>query len=126
MGVIDDVRKAMQDVVAPDLKALAAEIKALDKKIDMRTDALDKKIDMRTDALDKKIDMRADALDEKIDLVRDLILAELRSMQTTMQAEFARMNHAIDMDRRLEKLESERSATPRSPLAKRHLGLHRS
>ena len=111
MGVIDDVRKVMQDIVAPDLKALAAEIKALDKKFDMRVDALD-----------KKIDMRADALDEKIDLTRDLILAELRSMQTTMQAEFARMNHAIDVDRRLEKLEGERSVPPRSPLQKRRLG----
>ena len=114
MGAIDDIRRVMQDVVAPDLKALDAQISALDKKIDMRVDALD-----------KKIDMRVDALEEKLNLTRDLILSEMKLMHSSLSAEMERLQHAIELDRRVEKLENERAAITRSPLEKRRLGLHR-
>ena len=34
MGVIDDTRKLLQDIVTPDLKALAARVEALEKRVD--------------------------------------------------------------------------------------------
>ena len=103
MRAIEDVRKVMQDVVAPNLKALSAEIKALDKKIDRRVDALE----------------------DKLKLTRDLILAEMKAMHASLSGELERLNHAIELDRRVEKLENERASLPRSPLEKRRLGLHR-
>ena len=103
MGAIDDIRKVMQDVVAPDLKAL----------------------DARISALDKKIDIRVDALEEKLNLTRELILSEMKVMHSSLSAEMGRLQHAIELDRRVEKLENERAAITRTPLEKRRLGLHR-
>ena len=63
MSAIDDIRKLLQDIVSPDLKAL----------------------DARVTALDKKVDLRHDALDKKIGLTRDLILAEIREIKASME-----------------------------------------
>ena len=114
MGAIDDVCKVMQDVIAPDLKAL-----------DARITALDKKLDMHVDALDKKIDMRVDALEEKLNLTRDLILAEMKVMQASLSAEMERLHHSIELDCRVEKLENDRATLTRSALDKRRLSVHR-
>ena len=34
MGAIDDIRKLLQDLVTPDLKALSVRVEALEKKVD--------------------------------------------------------------------------------------------
>ena len=34
MGVVDDVRKLLQDLVTPEMRALGAEVKGLNEKID--------------------------------------------------------------------------------------------
>lgn len=41
MGAIEDVRNLMQDIVAPDIKAIKAQLTALEKRVD----GLDKKMD---------------------------------------------------------------------------------
>lgn len=41
MSVVDDVRKAMQDFLAPELRDLAARIEALEKHIDHRFNTLE-------------------------------------------------------------------------------------
>ena len=81
MSVYDQVKQALQDVVAPEIKALQMEIKRLDEKIDTRFASLDEKIDTRFNSLDckvdslrremiaeiKRLDDKVDFLDEKID-----------------------------------------------------------
>ena len=47
MGVYEYVKQALQDVVAPELKALQVETKRLDNKIDTRFTSLNEKIDSR-------------------------------------------------------------------------------
>jgi tetrahydromethanopterin S-methyltransferase subunit G len=109
MTVYDQVKKALQDIVAPELSLLRGEmarlegrINALDMKIDSvrnellaRTDALDKKMDSvrnellaRTDALDERVNSfrnellaRTDALDEKMDSVRNELLARMEGLE---------------------------------------------
>ena len=39
MGAIEDVRKVIQDLVAPDLKAIRVQLEELEKRIDQRFDA---------------------------------------------------------------------------------------
>jgi hypothetical protein len=77
MGAVEDVRKLLQDIVTPDLKAIEAQVHALDKKID---------------------------------LTRDLLLAELKTLATIVAANHATLTHALDIDRRLERIENERAA----------------
>ncbi len=92
MGVIEDVRKVLQDVIAPDLKA---------------------------------IDARLNALDKKLDLTREVLTAQMNTMQATLVAEIARLDRSADLERRIEKLETERTSTPARGFAPRRLGVHR-
>ncbi len=75
MGVYEEVKQALQDIVAPELRALQVEIKRLDEKIDSGMQRLDEKIDSGIQRLDAKIDSKHNEivseikrLDEKIDI----------------------------------------------------------
>jgi capsule polysaccharide export protein KpsE/RkpR len=75
MGNIEDLRKVIQDFVAPDLRALSARIDGLEKTINARFDAANTRFD---------------------------------AMAATMAANHAAMMQALDLERRLAKLESQR------------------
>ena len=45
MSVIDDVRKVIQDLVAPDLKAINARLDGIESTMNVKFDALTAKID---------------------------------------------------------------------------------
>lgn len=64
MGVYEEVKQALQDIVAPELRALQVEIKRLDEKIDSGMQRLDEKIDSKHSELVSEIRR----LDEKIDI----------------------------------------------------------
>lgn len=66
MSVYDQVKQALQDVVAPEIKALQIEIKRLDEKIDNRFASLDEKVNTRFASLDEKIDTRFSALEARL------------------------------------------------------------
>ena len=58
MGVYDQIKKAFQDIVAPELHALRGEIRVLDQKIialDQKIDAVDSRLTIRIDALAAQI-----------------------------------------------------------------------
>lgn len=44
MGAISEVRQLFQDLIAPDLKELKAEVKALAKRMDDRFDAINQRL----------------------------------------------------------------------------------
>jgi hypothetical protein len=88
MSVVEDIRKLLQDIVTPDLKALEAKVAALDRKIDLRSDALN----------------------DKIDLTRELMLSEIKAVAAMLAATQASLTHSLELDRRLAKMENERSS----------------
>jgi hypothetical protein len=50
MGVVEDVRKLLQDLVTPEMRALAAEVKGLNDKVEnLRVDMNDKMENLRVD-----------------------------------------------------------------------------
>lgn len=53
MGVYEEVKQALQDIVAPELRALQVEIKRLDEKID----SLKSEVTSEIRRLDEKIDI---------------------------------------------------------------------
>ncbi len=53
MGVYEEVKQALQDIVAPELKTLQVEIRRLDEKID----SLKAEITIEIKRLDEKIDI---------------------------------------------------------------------
>lgn len=85
MGVYEEVKQALQDIVAPELKALQVEIRRLDEKID----SLDGKLNARMDSLDKGLNTRIDSLDKSLN-------ARIDSMDKSLNARMDSMGYKID------------------------------
>jgi len=56
MGVIEDVRKVIQDTVAPDLKALTVKVEELEKRIDSKFQAVEHRFDDQRSYTEKRFD----------------------------------------------------------------------
>jgi predicted nuclease with TOPRIM domain len=59
VSIYDDVKKAIQDQLAPDLQEIKGEIKALN----VRMDALEQKLDYRIEGLNQRFDQLIDKLE---------------------------------------------------------------
>ncbi len=114
MGVVEDVRSAVQDFVAPELRELRTRINALEEQqtqfradLDKRFDAVDGRFEKLEDSVSKgfdavdkrfdKVDARFEKLEEKISDMRDELITEIR-----------RTASIYDLTVRVAKLESER------------------
>ena len=95
MGVYDQIKKAFQEVVAPELQALRGDFRVLDQKID--------RVDQR---LSQKIDgLRSETVSMKAEL-----LAEIRRLDTRMDGMDRELRTAIDIRERLAALEARRAS----------------
>ena len=68
MSVVEDSRKLMQDFLAPELRAIAARLDALEKRFDeseKRHEKFADKIDKRFDSVDKRFDSIGDKVDRQ-------------------------------------------------------------
>jgi hypothetical protein len=131
MGVYDQIKKAFQDVIAPEIHELHGEIRRLDQKIDgvdarltIKLDALDQKIDdvdarlnIKLGSLDNRIDNMDQRLTIKIDGLRAEMVSELRRVDNSIAAVHTRIDGldrevrtAIDIRERLAALEARRPA----------------
>jgi predicted nucleic acid-binding Zn-ribbon protein len=110
MGVVEDVRSAMQDFIAPELRELRVRIDALEEQqkqfradVDQRLGTVDKRfdtVDKRFDAIDgrfEKLDARFEKLEDKLSDRHDELVAEIR-----------RAAALHDLTIRVAKLEAER------------------
>jgi hypothetical protein len=75
MGSVEDIRQALQDFIAPELRAMTVRLKAMDEKIDLRFDSVDIKFQS----------LRAEIVPVKELLDLDRRLARLESKQTVAQ-----------------------------------------
>ena len=91
VGVYDQVKRAFQDMIAPELHALRGEMRVLDQRIV---------------GLDQKIDgLRAETASMKGEL-----LAEIRRVDTRIDGVDHELRTAIDIRERLAALEARRSS----------------
>lgn len=97
MSVVEDVRQAIQDFIAPELRTLAAKfdlvngrIEALEQVMNARFESIDVKLVALESTIQARTDQRFDALDGKL--------------QTLI--------NSLDVDRRLAKLEAVAKAPP--------------
>ena len=88
MSIVEEVRKAFQDVLAPDLKALDARLTALEGAL-----------------------KEGFASEERVAAARhELILAELRTAKAIADSRHEAVLKALDIDKRLEKVEAKQTA----------------
>jgi hypothetical protein len=95
VGVYDQIKKAFQDIVAPELHALRSDIRVVDQRIV---------------SLDQKIDGVDARLTTKIDSLRAELVAELRRLDTRIDGMDRELRTAIDIRERLATLESRRAS----------------
>lgn len=89
MNVYEQVKQALQDIVAPELKALQVEIRRLDEKIDSKVDMLSNKIDsVKSEVLTeiKRLDEKIDGVDDKIE-----VAMQIRERLTALEVKLASM-----------------------------------
>ena len=87
MRVVEDVRKGIQDALAPDLKALDAKLTGLDVAIKEGFASVERVVAAR----------------------HELILAELRTPKTIADSRHEAILKARDIDKRLEKIETKQA-----------------
>ena len=93
MSVYEEVKQALQDIVAPELKALQVEIRRLDEKID----SLDGKLSARMDSLDYKIDSLDKGLNGRIDSLDRSLNGRIDSLKAEITTEIKRLDEKIDI-----------------------------
>ena len=111
MGVYDQIKKAFQDIIAPELHAIRGDIRLLDQKIDgadarltVKIDSLDQKID----GLDARLTTRIDSLRTETVSLKGELLAEIRRLDTRIDGVDRELRTAIDIRERLATLEARR------------------
>jgi hypothetical protein len=138
MGVYDQVKRAFQDIIAPEIHAFRADLHRLDQKIDHGLAAVEAKVDHGVAAVEARVDHRLAALEGKVDhglaalagkidnldtrlTVRlDSLRTEMVSMKGELLAEVRRLDvriagvdrelqTAIDVRERLAALEARRA-----------------
>jgi hypothetical protein len=88
VSVVEDVPKAFQDVLAPDLKAFDAKLTALETAL-----------------------KEGFASEERVAAARhELILAELRTAKAIADSRHEAVLRALDIDKRIEKIEARQTA----------------
>jgi hypothetical protein len=92
-GVYDQIKRAFQDLIAPELHAIRGDLRLLDQKID---------------GVDARFTTKIDALDQKIDWVKGELLSEIRRVDTRIDGLDREVRTAIDIRERLAALEARR------------------
>ena len=92
MSVYEQVKQALQDVIAPELKSIQTEIKSFRsemvselKRVDDRINSLKSEITTEINRLDSKID----SLDDKIDTA-----IQIRERLASLEAKLASLGHS--------------------------------
>src|SRR5213594_2815940 len=113
VGVYDQIKKAFQDVIAPELHAVRGDIQKLGQKID----SLDQRLSQKIDSLDQKIDGVDARLTVKIDGLRTEtvslkgeLIAEIRRLDARIDGMDRELRTAIDIRERLAALEARRAS----------------
>ncbi|TVM04045.1 MAG: hypothetical protein CV087_02315 [Candidatus Brocadia sp. WS118] len=84
MSVYEQVKQALQDVVAPELKSLQVEIKSL--RSEMTTEIKSLRSEVATEI--KRLDSKIDSLEDKID-----VAIQIRERLAALEAKLAALGH---------------------------------
>ena len=92
MSVYEQVKQALQDVVAPELKSIQVEIRRLDSRVDSLRAEMTSEISSLKTVLTteiKRLDSKIDSLDDKIDTA-----IQIRERLASLEAKLASLGHS--------------------------------
>jgi hypothetical protein len=106
VGIYDQVKKAFQDVIAPELHAIRGDLRVLDQKID----SADQRLTQKIDGIDARLTVKIDGLRTEMGSLKAELLAEIRRLDTRIDGVDRELRTAIDVRERLAALEARRPA----------------
>ena len=104
MCVIEDVRKVVQDLVAPELKSISVKLDSFERESKLRDENLANDAKVRGELTQVKLDAlsaRLDGVNAKIDGMS----SKMDGMSSKMDFHYASIMNALNLDRRVETLE---------------------
>src|SRR5881296_1497632 len=113
VGVYDQIKKAFQDIIAPELHALRGDIRVLDQRIvglDQKIDGVDQRLSEKIDGVDARLATKIDGLRSETVSMKAELLAEIRRLDTRMDGMDRELRTAIDIRERLAALEARRAS----------------
>ena len=113
MGVYDQLKKALQDIIAPELHEIRGDIRALDQKLSGDVRSLDQKIgglSQKIDGVDARLTVKIESLRTETVSMKGELLAEIRRVDNRIDAMDRDLRTAIDIRERLAALEARRPA----------------
>lgn len=118
MGTIDDVRKVIQDFIAPELKALMSELKRIESESRVRDEVIVTKLDAvsaesrsRDEMLLAKLHavaVESRSRDELILAKNDSIAAKMETIGAKLDFQYGSIINSLNLDKRVESLERNR------------------
>ena len=97
MSVIEDMRKVLQDFLAPELRALTARMDAADKIAEARY---------------QEIKANAEARHQEVKANSEALRQEVVAFRQEVMLRFDNLKNSLELDKRVEKLESRQSHHP--------------
>ena len=94
MGIYAQIEAALQDLVAPELQAIRADIRRLDQKID---------------DVDGRLTIKIDSLTAQTSSMKNELISEIRRVDVRIDGVDRELRTAIDIRERLAALEARRS-----------------
>ena len=101
-SVYDSVKRAIQDIISPELEGLKGQIQALHSEIRR----LDEKITVEIRRLDEKISLESRRLEGKIDALDQKMTAEIRRLDGKIDTIDKKIDLAIQIHDRLARVEA--------------------
>jgi hypothetical protein len=93
MGIYDQIKAALQDLIAPELQAIRADIRRLDQKIDDG---------------DARLTIKIDSLQAQMGSMKNELVSEIRRVDVRLDGMERELRVAIDIRERLAALEARR------------------
>jgi len=101
VGIYDQVKTAIQDVVAPALHEIRGEIQAI--RADIR------RLDEKVDNVDARLTTRIDSLQAQMGSMKNELVSEIRRVDVRLDGIERELRVAIDIRERLAALEARRA-----------------
>lgn len=105
MGAYDQMKKAFQDLIAPEIHALRGDIRVVNERLvalDQKIDAVDARLTAKVEGVEGRLLEKIVALDQKVVYLDEKLTAKIDSLRNEMHSELRRVDNRIDsMDRDL-------------------------
>jgi hypothetical protein len=113
MSVIEDVRKVVQDLVAPELESISVKLAGFERESKIRDEGLLAKLDgveRESKLRDENRANDAKVRGELTQLKLDALSAKMDGVTAKMDFHYASIMNALDLNRRVETLERDKQS----------------